>query len=52
MDDLEDGEVGEFENFAVREPGDTTDDTSAKSETDAMGNAQGSGDDGGDDADE
>lgn len=47
VDDLEDGEVGEFENFAVRQPGDEGDDASAKAETDdgATGTAQDDGDD-------
>ena len=48
VDDLEDGEVGEFENFAVREPGDEGDEASAKvsTDTDTRGNAQDGDDDG------
>ena len=45
VDDLEDGEVGEFENFAVRTDEDEKDDASAEVESGPKGDAEDDGDD-------
>ena len=45
LDDSEDGEMGEFENFAVRAPEDDKDEASAKAETDAGATGTAHGDD-------